>query len=431
MKSHTVYRTFRTEQRREFVRITEDVEEAVREAGIAEGMALVSAMHITAGVWINDDEPGIQGDALEWLDKVAPPSWQEPANEVARELLPDPGDYRHHRGGEDNGDAHLKNLLVHHQVIVPVTNGQLDLGPWQQIFYCEFDGRPIQAPLDKGDGGVSSVVFAADALAGRVALVTGGGTNLGKAAAAELARCGANVVIVGRREEVLAEAASEIGPRCSPVAGDIRSREGAEAIVRACLERHGKLHFVLNNAGGQYFVPAEAIATKGWRAVQRLNVEGTLAMCHAAYELAMQPAGRGTIVNVTVSPHHGMPAMAHTGVARAAVEALTRELAENWAPNGVTVSAIALGRFATESLRKYPAELWRRAGQSVPLQRLGTLEEYGWLVALLASELGRSFAGSVVTLDGALDNWPGVWPPPDLTRDGEVPIEERRPVPGG
>ena len=119
MKSHTVYRTFETAERREFVRITEDVQAAVDEAGIAEGMALVSAMHITAGVWVNDDEPGLQADTLEWLDKVAPPSWQEPANDVARELSPDPGDYRHHAGGEDNGDAHLKNLLVHHQVIVP------------------------------------------------------------------------------------------------------------------------------------------------------------------------------------------------------------------------------------------------------------------------------------------------------------------------
>jgi thiamine phosphate synthase YjbQ (UPF0047 family) len=141
MKSHTAYHTFQTEHRREFVRITDEVADAVREAGISEGMVLVAAMHITAAVWINDDEPGIQADALEWLDKLAPPSWKEPANEVAKELLPDPGDYRHHRGGEDNGDAHLKNLLVHYQVIVPVTDGQLDLGPWQQIFYCEFDGR--------------------------------------------------------------------------------------------------------------------------------------------------------------------------------------------------------------------------------------------------------------------------------------------------
>jgi secondary thiamine-phosphate synthase enzyme len=141
VKSHTTYLTFKTKQRREFVRITEDVQAAVEEAEIEEGMALVSAMHITAGVWINDDEPGIQEDVLEWLDKLAPPSWKKPANETASALAPDPGDYRHHRGGEDNGDAHLKNLLVHHQVIVPVTGGQLDLGPWQQIFYVEFDGR--------------------------------------------------------------------------------------------------------------------------------------------------------------------------------------------------------------------------------------------------------------------------------------------------
>jgi len=275
---------------------------------------------------------------------------------------------------------------------------------------------------------VSSEIFADDVLAGRVALVTGGGTNLGKAAAAELARCGAEVVVAGRREDVLREAAAEIGERCSWVPGDIRDQDGASSIVTATLERHGHLDFLLNNAGGQYFVPAESIAAKGWRAVQRLNVEGTVEMCRAAHDLAMGPASGGMIVNVTVSPHHGMPAMAHTGVARAAVEALTRELAADWARDGVAVCAIALGRFATESLRKYPAELWRRAAASVPLQRLGTLEEYGWLVALLASPLGRELSGSVVTLDGALDNWNGQWPPPDLTRDGEVPIEERRTV---
>jgi thiamine phosphate synthase YjbQ (UPF0047 family) len=143
MKAHTVYMTFETDQRREWVRITGDVQEAVDESGIAEGMALVSAMHITAGVWVNDDEPGIQADALEWLDKIAPPSWTPASNQVAEQLLPEGGDYRHHRGGEDNGDAHLKNLLVHHQAILPVTEGRLDLGPWQQVFYAEFDGgRP-------------------------------------------------------------------------------------------------------------------------------------------------------------------------------------------------------------------------------------------------------------------------------------------------
>lgn len=273
-----------------------------------------------------------------------------------------------------------------------------------------------------------SQVFVDGMLEGQVAVVTGGGTNLGKAAAAELARCGASVIIVGRRQEVLKEAAEQIGHRCSCVPGDIRDRDGADAVVRATLERHGRLDFLLNNAGGQYFVPAEGISAKGWRAVQRLNVQGTLAMSQAAYELSMQPAGSGTIVNVTVSPHHGYPGLAHTGAARAAVEAMTRELAKEWFGSGVHVSAVALGRFDTESLRKYPAEMWRSAALTVPLQRLGTLEEYGWLVALLASPVGREFAGSVLTLDAALDNWTGPWPPAGLTRDGQVPTEERKPV---
>jgi citronellol/citronellal dehydrogenase len=273
-----------------------------------------------------------------------------------------------------------------------------------------------------------SAVFADGVLAGQVAVVTGGGTNLGKAAAAELVRCGADVVIVGRRQEVLKEAAGELGIRCSCVPGDIRDREGAEAIVSAVLDRHGRLDFLLNNAGGQYFVPAEGITAKGWRAVQRLNVTGTLNMSRATYELAMHDAGRGTVVNVTVSPHHGYPGLAHTAVARAAVEALTRELAAEWEDAGISVCAVALGRFATESLRKYPAEMWRKAALTVPLQRLGSLEEYGWLVALLASPVGREFSGSVLTLDGGLDNWTGPWPPADLLRDGEVPTEERKPV---
>jgi citronellol/citronellal dehydrogenase len=272
-----------------------------------------------------------------------------------------------------------------------------------------------------------SRVFAPGVLDGQVATITGGGTNLGKAAAVELTRCGAAVVIAGRREEVLAEAVEEIGAGCSYVAADIRDPDGPAAIVGATLERHGRLDLLLNNAGGQYFAGAEAITVKGWRAVQRLNVAGTVTMSETAYKLAMRPRAAGTIINVTVSPHHGMPAMAHTGAARAAVESITREQAKRWAPDGVAVVAVALGRLATESLRKYPAELWRRAAKGVPLQRLGEVEEYGWLVALLATPLGQALTGSVVTLDGGLDNWPGPWPPEELATDGQVPTEERRP----
>jgi thiamine phosphate synthase YjbQ (UPF0047 family) len=152
VKTSTAYLTFETSERRELIRITADVQRVVDEAGISEGMALVSAMHITAGVWVNDDEPGLHEDTLEWLDKIAPPSWAPAANEVAEALLPDSGDYRHHRGGEDNGDAHLKNLLVHQQAILPVTAGRLDLGPWKQVFYCEFDGRRPKRVVIKAMG---------------------------------------------------------------------------------------------------------------------------------------------------------------------------------------------------------------------------------------------------------------------------------------
>lgn len=125
MKSHTAYLTFQTKNRRELIRITEEVKRIVEESGIREGLCLVSSMHLTASVIIQDDEEGLHQDIWEWLERLAP----------FRE------DYKHHRTGEDNGDAHLKNLLTHLQVVVPVTSGKLDLGPWQEIFYAEFDGQ--------------------------------------------------------------------------------------------------------------------------------------------------------------------------------------------------------------------------------------------------------------------------------------------------
>lgn len=263
-----------------------------------------------------------------------------------------------------------------------------------------------------------SSIFRPGLLDGRRALVTGGGTNLGRHAAAELAACGARVVIAGRTEETLAQAAGEIG--CEYVVGDIRSAEGAAAIAAAA---GPSLDLLVNNAGGQYFVPAESITVKGWAAVMRLNVEGTMTMTQAA--LPALRAASGTVVNVTVSPHHGMPAMAHTGAARAAVEALTAELSAR--EPDVCFVAAAIGRFDTESLRKYPEIVLRGAARSVPLQRLGRMEEFGWLIALLASPAGRALDGSVVTLDGGVDNWTGPWPPPAMVDDeGAVPTEERR-----
>lgn len=125
MKFHTEYLWFNTEKPVEFINITPQVEQALAKSKIKEGMILVSAMHITAGVWVNDDESGLHADIEEWLQKLAPKG----------------PNYRHHRTGETNGDSHLKSLLVHHEVMVPVTSGKLDFGPWQQIFYGEFDGQ--------------------------------------------------------------------------------------------------------------------------------------------------------------------------------------------------------------------------------------------------------------------------------------------------
>jgi citronellol/citronellal dehydrogenase len=272
-----------------------------------------------------------------------------------------------------------------------------------------------------------SEIFAADLLQGRVILVTGGGTGLGRAAAGELSRCGAQVVICGRREEVLRAAAEPLG--ASFAAGDVREPEDADRIVRFCLERHGRLDVLVNNAGGQYFVPAEAISGKGWRAVTRLNVGGTELMTRTAAELAFADDG-GTVINVTLSPHHGLAGMTHSSAARAAVEGYTRALAREWAGRGIAVIAVAAGHFDTESLRKYPESVWRAAARTVPLQRLGREDEHAWLVALAASPLGAALSGSVITLDGARDNWFGPWPPESLTADGgEVPTEQRRPTP--
>ena len=227
---------------------------------------------------------------------------------------------------------------------------------------------------------------------------------------------------------MLAETCSLIGDAASSIAGDIRRDDDAERIVRECLSRHGRLDVLVNNAGGQYFVPAEAIEPKGWRAVTGLNVGGTERMTRLAADLAMRPAGGGTIVNITLSPHHGLTGMTHSSAARAAIEGYTRALAREWAADGIAVLALAAGHFDTASLRKYPDVVWKGAARSVPLQRLGREQEHAWLVALAASPLGRALSGSVITLDGARDNWFGPWPPPSLVEDeGAVPTEERKP----
>src|SRR3982751_4211489 len=206
-----------------------------------------------------------------------------------------------------------------------------------------------------------SQVFAQGLLGGHVLVVTGGGSGLGRATAVELAACGAQVVTAGRRQEPLDETAALCeGGRCEGFVCDIREEDQVEGFVDRVLERHGRIDTLVNNAGGQYMTPAEDISPKGFNTVVQLTLGGTWLMTHAVATRAMIPAGGGKIVNVTLSPHHGLPGMAHSSAARAAVENMSRVLSIEWARFQIRLTAVAAGHFDTEALEKYPAPV--RAG---------------------------------------------------------------------
>jgi citronellol/citronellal dehydrogenase len=280
----------------------------------------------------------------------------------------------------------------------------------------------------------SSRIFAPGLLEGRVCVVSGAGTGLGRATANELARLGATVVGCGRRSEPLEEMVAEVagaGGSAEAEPLDIRDAEGVDAFFDGVLERHGRLDLLVNNAGGQFLSPAEAITPKGFRTVTELNVQGTWQMTHAAATKAFIPQRGGKVLSVTVSPHMGFPGMVHTGAARAAVENMMRTLSVEWARFGITTVALAIGQFDTETLRtKYPKAIVDNVARTVPLGRLGSEDEMAWLVAYLASPAGDFFSGCVLTIDGARDNWFGPWPPGGASDEGGEPLaEERRPEP--
>ena len=277
-----------------------------------------------------------------------------------------------------------------------------------------------------------SRVFAPGLLAGRVCLVSGAGSGLGRATALELASLGATVVGCGRRPEPLEEteaAAAGLDGSFEHEAADIREEGAVERLVDGILERHERLDVLVNNAGGQFMSPAEAITPKGFRTVIELNVQGTWLMTHAAATKAFIPQREGKVISVTLSPHQGMPGMVHSGAARAAVENMMRTLSIEWARFNVKLCAVAAGQFDTETLRtKYPQQVVENVHRTVPLGRLGTPEEMAWLIAFLASPAGDFLSGCVLTIDGARDNWFGAWPPGGASDEAGEPLaEERRP----
>jgi citronellol/citronellal dehydrogenase len=277
----------------------------------------------------------------------------------------------------------------------------------------------------------SSKIFAPGLLEGLVCLVSGAGSGIGRETALELARLGATVVGCGRRVEPVEETIGLIEAEAGSgdaFACDIRDEEAVARMVEDLLGRHGRLDVLVNNAGGQFLAPAEAISAKGFRTVTELNVQGTWNMTHAAATRAFIPQERGKVISITLSPHNGMPGMVHSGAARAAVENMMRGLSIEWSRFGIRCVAVAPGQIGTETLMtKYPREMVETMDSTIPLGRLGRPEEVAWLIAYLASPAGDFFSGTTVTVDGGRDNWFGSWPPALGTRDGEPLSEERRP----
>lgn len=276
----------------------------------------------------------------------------------------------------------------------------------------------------------SSEIFRDDLFAGQVALVTGGGTGIGAATARELGKLGATVVIASRKEAHIRPAAEGLSKELGrPVHGeiaDIRDREGLEGLVQRILERHGRIDVLVNNGGGQFLSPAEAIRPNGWDAVIATNLTGTWNLTRAVADAYMLEHG-GAIVNITMMTKRGFPGMAHSVSARAGVEAMTRTLAVEWAPRGVRVNCIAPGIIASSGILRYPGgrELASQLRSHVPMKRLGTSEEVAWQVAFLASPAGAYVTGHTLTIDGGKELWGDTWPladPPDMA-PVQVPVE--------
>ncbi len=254
-----------------------------------------------------------------------------------------------------------------------------------------------------------------DANAGLVALVSGGGTGIGRATALELARSGARVAVCGRREEPLRAVRAEIeedGGECLDVAADLREPEQVERVVSATLERFGTIDVLVNNAGGQFSAPAEEISDRGWRAVGRVTVDAVWSMTRAVATRAMIPARGGLIVFLGFSPLRGIPGFAHAAAGRAAVSNLASGLALEWSRHRIRTVCVAPGTILTEGLEGYGEEARAAWERSVPLGRLGRPEEVAGLIAFLASAGGAYVTGTTIVVDGGADAWGIAEPPP-------------------
>lgn len=260
-----------------------------------------------------------------------------------------------------------------------------------------------------------ATALAADANRDRVALITGGGTGIGRATARAFAASGARVAICGRRAEPLEAVRAEFeqsGAECLAVPCDIREPDQVTDLIDATLERFGRIDALVNNAGGQFAAPAEEISPKGWRAVHRLALDAAWDLTRQVATRSMIPGDGGLIVFTGFSPRRGIPEFAHATAARAALENLAAGLAVEWSRYGIRSVCVSVGNIETEGLASYGPESLERSRRQVPLGRLGTPAEVGELIAFLATGGGAYISGTTVVVDGGLDAWGLGEPPP-------------------
>lgn len=262
--------------------------------------------------------------------------------------------------------------------------------------------------------------LARDANAGRVAIVTGGGTGIGRATAIELARTGAKVAICGRRSEPLEAVRRDLereGGDCLAMPTDVREGGEVVAFLDAVDARYGNVDILVNNAGGQFAAPLEAIALKGMRAVHRLNVDATWDMTQRVAERWMIPRRSGFVAFLGFSPRRGVPMMIHSSTARSALETLAAGIAMEWSRYGIRAVCIAAGLIQTEGVLQYGGqEAVDAFAMHVPLRRAGLPEEIAATIAFLASPGGGYVTGTTVVVDGGSDAWGLGMPPPDRER---------------
>ncbi|QHE75191.1 SDR family oxidoreductase [Hydrogenophaga sp. PBL-H3] len=248
--------------------------------------------------------------------------------------------------------------------------------------------------------------FAPGLLQGRVIVVTGGGSGIGRCTAHELASLGAHVVLIGRKLEKLQDTAGEIvadGGRASFHACDIRDEDAVRTVVTAIVGAHGRIDALVNNAGGQYITPLENISAKGWQAVIDTNLTGGFLMARECYVQSMQERG-GAIVNIVADMWGSMPGMGHSGAARAGMVNFTETAALEWARSGVRVNAVAPGYIASSGMDHYPAEagpMLREMRDTVPAGRFGNEAETSAAIVFLLSPAASFISGSVLRVDGA------------------------------